>query len=478
MNKLPEGFVNRIKDQLGEEAEAFLQSYDRGSFGGLRLNRRKLGGCREDLTDMLSDKVCPVERLPWVENGYTYDQALFRPARHPYYHAGLYYLQEPSAMTPASRLPIAPGDRVLDLCAAPGGKATELGARLDGTGVLVANDVSASRARALLKNLELFGIPNVLVTTELPEKLADYFPGYFDKILIDAPCSGEGMFRKDPAIMKSWEKNGPAHFVPIQRQILKCAAAMLRPGGMLLYSTCTFSLQENEENMEWFMDQYPHMRLIPMEGYGGFAPGMTARTQRCVRIWPHRMNGEGHFLALWQKDGETLSAGPGDTVSLEDGMSAACRRMLEKTDLPDFWRHVCLPLPRGHVELFREYVYWLPEDLPSLDGLRLLRSGLFLGMLKNKRFEPGQALAMALRREQFDQTLDLSLEDVRVLKYLKGETLETENEKEGWILVCCDGYPIGFGKGNRGILKNKYLAGWRWQSREDSIQIGRRADCL
>ena len=220
-------------------------------------------------------------------------------------------------MTPADRLPVEPGDRVLDVCAAPGGKATELGAKLAGTGVLAANDLSNSRAKGLLKNLEIFGIGNVLILSEEPGKLVPYFKGYFDKILIDAPCSGEGMFRKDRKMIRAWEEHGPEFFSKIQRSIIIQAAEMLRTGGMLLYSTCTFSPEENEKTIEYLLQEYPEFTVCEMEGYEGFANGMPKVTQahsaelkKTVRIFPHRMEGEGHFLALLRKgDGGEDSPG-------------------------------------------------------------------------------------------------------------------------------------------------------------------------
>ena len=232
---LPKVFEEKMKDLLGSEYEAYTACYDEPRHYGLRVNTAKIS-----VEDFLKIAPWPLEPVPWIHNGFYYDGDNIQPSKHPYYFAGLYYLQEPSAMTPADRLPVEPGDRVLDVCAAPGGKATELGAKLGGTGVLAANDLSSSRAKGLLKNLELFGIGNVLILSEEPGKLVSYFPEYFDKILIDAPCSGEGMFRKEKKMVKAWEEHGPEFFSKIQRSIVTQAAQMLRPGGMLLYSTCTF----------------------------------------------------------------------------------------------------------------------------------------------------------------------------------------------------------------------------------------------
>lgn len=257
---LPAEFEKRMEALLGTEYPDFLRCYDKEKKQGLRVNTGKLSV--EEFLQLTPFSLTPI---PWVKNGFFYREE-DQVTKHPHYYAGLYYIQEPSAMVPASRLPVKPGDRVLDLCAAPGGKATELGARLEGRGLLVANDVSVSRARGLLKNLELFGITNALVTGETPEQLRRQFDSYFDKILVDAPCSGEGMFRKDPSLMKSWMERGPEDYAPLQRQILSCAVQMLKPGGELLYSTCTFAPAEDEQVIRQILEEYPELKLEEAAG--------------------------------------------------------------------------------------------------------------------------------------------------------------------------------------------------------------------
>ena len=255
MSSLPEEFLSRMEKMLGEEFQDFIDSYEKPRKLGIRANTLKIQP--ECLAEQLPFSLTPI---PWTSNGFYY-QDEDRPARHPYYSGGLYYLQEPSAMTPASLLPVEPGDSVLDLCAAPGGKATELGAKLQGRGILVANDISNSRAKALLRNIELFGISNALVTNETPAKLSRYFPEYFNKILVDAPCSGEGMFRKDPAVAAAWTPDKPEQCARLQQEIVSRAVEMLMPGGLLLYSTCTFAPVENEGSGSNLLEHLHDMEL-------------------------------------------------------------------------------------------------------------------------------------------------------------------------------------------------------------------------
>lgn len=461
---LPSAFEEKMKNLLGNEYGDYLACYREPRHYGLRVNTSKIS-----VEEFL--KICPwpLEKVPWIHNGFYYNGDLYQPAKHPYYFAGLYYLQEPSAMTPADRLPVDPGDRVLDVCAAPGGKATELGARLNGTGILAANDLSNSRAKGLLKNIELMGIGNVLVLSEEPGKLIPHFKEYFDKILIDAPCSGEGMFRKDAKMIKAWEEHGPAFFSKIQKSIITQAAQMLRPGGMLLYSTCTFSPEENEQTIEYLLEQYPCFEICEMEGYEGFSQGIPEMTdtkncslKKTVRIFPHRMKGEGHFLALLKK-----------TASIaQDQLSVSTKSSIVRKNIPEelsvFLSGISREFKAEHIDIRGEKVYYMPDGLPALNGIRFLRTGLLLGELKKKRFEPSQALAMNLKKEEYHKILDLSVSDERVVKYLKGETLDVEDltspDAKGWYLVCVDGYPLGFGKLSGQTLKNKYLPGWRWMS--------------
>lgn len=447
--QLPEKFQNSMKELLGESGyEQYLSSFQSERIYGLRVNTSKISV--EDFV-----KICPFEitPVPWIPNGFYYSSEV-NPAKHPYYFAGLYYLQEPSAMTPACVLPVNKGDKVLDLCAAPGGKTTELGARLRGSGLLVSNDISASRAKALLKNIEVFGIPNVLLTCEYPQKLEEVFTGFFDKILVDAPCSGEGMFRKDNKLIKSWESKGPDEYAPLQRSILDSAANMLKDGGMILYSTCTFSRIEDEDNVKGFLSSHPEFSLERIFDYEGFVRGFGM--EEAIRLFPHRLKGEGHFVALMRKSGI-----PSDNTG-----SFERRKKALPAELTEFLSHTGIDYDYDRIIIAGEKAYYLPEyDIP-LKGIRILRSGLLLGELHKNRFEPSQALAMTMEPDKFDTTINLSADDVNCIKYLKGETIEVAaadicgNGKD--ILVCVDGFPLGFGRLNNTTIKNKYLPGWRW----------------
>ena len=459
---LPEAFLCRMKEMLGSEYEAFLESYTKPRTFGLRLNTAKISaGEFEKIVPF------PVTPIPWVKNAYFYP-ADVRPSRCPLYQAGLYYLQEPSAMTPASCLPAEPGDVVLDLCAAPGGKATALGAALKGEGLLVANDISASRARALLRNLELFGVTNSLIVNETPARLLERFPAYFGKILLDAPCSGEGMFRKEEALAKDWTPEKSRELSQIQRELILQAADMLRPGGLLLYSTCTFAPTEDEGVVSWLLEKRPDMKLLEIPQHSGFSPGVPGwgngmeSLKRCVRLFPHKIDGEGHFMALLKKDGT------GDNIreSVKTRTDPATEKWLRL-----FFDEIGLrtlggkPFDFSRVETKGDKAYYLPPDSADFRGLVFLRNGLYLGDLKKNRFEPSQPFALALHKGDVEGTISLPVSDLRLERYLKGETLpiapgEAAHGK-GWHLLCVEGWPLGFGKLVNQTLKNKYPAGWR-----------------
>jgi len=441
MTDLPISFLDAMKKLLASDYDAFISTYEQSSFRGIRFNNKKVSeDARSVILKGLKEEY---RRVPWTQNGYYVSDSL-AISKSPYYYAGLYYIQEPSAMSPAAYLPVDKSDIVLDLCAAPGGKATELASR---AGFLLANDISATRAQALLKNLELSGNPNIAVTAETPEKLSGVYAGYFDKILVDAPCSGEGMFRKDNTLINSWLERGPEYYQQLQLEILDKAYLMLKPGGQLLYSTCTFAVSEDEYVINEFLSKHPDLELkdIP-DRYPDFCEGQEG-CQKAARLFPHKIEGEGHFLALIGKAGA-------DTLSLH-----------------------CL---EEKVIQIDNRLYKVPKDFMIAKGIRYLRTGLLLGEYKKDKFIPAQALAMSLdildtdiicrhkdikidNKTEFGfSILNLEYEDERVKKYLKGETIFTENDalENGYVLVSVNGYPLGWGRINRGQVKNDYPKGW------------------
>ena len=519
---LPEAYQKKIQSLLGDDYDNYEDSFAHHCGQTLRVNQlkmmpaeffRRFPLCHNDKKlrqqDMENDSKAYIKwkNVPWCENGFYYEGE-DRLSLHPYYFAGAYYIQEPSAMAPASFLPVVPGDRVLDLCAAPGGKTTALAAKLQGKGVLVANDISISRCKALLKNVEMAGVRNCMITCETPEKLADHFGSYFDKILVDAPCSGEGMFRRDPSMIKNWSPEEVERYSTIQKEILYTAASMLKPGGYLLYSTCTYSPEENEQVVESLLNSDSSFSLVELPLYEGVDQGHPEWTidQReeiryCRRFWNHRVEGEGQFTALLKK-AESDAGGTDreqsntinhsnegfDLAKLEvnhsvneenDYMKKAKKKKSRKGkkgmgkgnqmealsgNIPDelfsFFKRFSFAVPKERIELIEERAFLLPEDLPDFTGIRVVRSGLYLGDCKKKRFEPSQALAMALIPEEYSNTLSLSLDDDRIEKYLRCETINGQAD-DGWVLVCVDDLPLGWGKCSRGTIKNKYAAGWR-----------------
>lgn len=467
-NMLPEAFLERMRQMLQTEYGEFLASYDCEKHQALRLNGLKyaLGGvCATELSD--GKGFAGLSPVSWTENGYYYT-AGDQPGKHPYHEAGVYYIQEPSAMAPAELLGVKPGERVLDLCAAPGGKSTQLAAKLQGKGFLLCNEIHPARARILSENVERLGIRNACVTNETAEHLAELFPGFFDKILVDAPCSGEGMFRKNEAACEEWSPENVKLCAARQDEILDCAAGMLRAGGRLVYSTCTFAPAENEGSISRFLARHPEFFVINIDktpfgeadcdGVPAYIDCPAEGLEGTLRLWPHRVRGEGHYAALLGKAGDTVYAAP----PANGYVTGLAERELE--EYAEFAREQL----RGDMQAvgggcfirFGDNLYQVPEEMPSLKGLRVLRPGLHIGEIKKKRFEPSHALALALRPEEAGHILNLASADARVEAYLKGQTFPAEGEK-GWYLICVDGFSLGWGKLAGGIMKNHYPKGLR-----------------
>ena len=427
---LPEAFLQRMEAQLGSEYPAFLESLERPRAVALRFNPMK--GKRP----MLPFVGAPV---PWEPEGFYYDPET-RPGLHVYHEAGVYYLQEASAMAPVALLDPKPGERVCDLCAAPGGKTTQIAGRMLGQGFLVCNEINPKRAKILSRNIERMGVANALVTNEHPETLASRFPGFFDRVLVDAPCSGEGMFRKEEAAVTDWSQETVQMCARRQREILDSAARLVRPGGRLVYSTCTFAPEEDEETVAAFLEAHPEFTPEPVEA-PWFVPGENAS----YRMWPHKLLGEGHFAAVLRKtQGESgeVPACPGEK----------CPKAWES-----FAKELDITLPEGKAVSFGQSLYWAPMELPELNRLKVLRPGLELGTERKGRFEPAHALALWLKTCAVTESFPPESPEMKA--YLHGDVVPSG--KKGWCLVQAGGYAIGWGKGDGSVLKNHYPKGLR-----------------
>lgn len=551
---LPQDFTDRMEQMLGNEFSDFLASYGRPRYQSLRINKLKT-----DMESFLSNAPFSLCKVPWAECGYYYEEN-DTPGKHPLHEAGVYYIQEPSAMAPAEYLMAdAKTERVLDLCAAPGGKSTQIAAAMQGKGILVCNEIHPARAKILSENVERMGIVNAMVTNETPQRLADVFSEYFTRILVDAPCSGEGMFRKNEEAREEWSVSNVNLCALRQDEILDCAASMLVPGGRLVYSTCTFAPEENEGSMFRFLQRHPEFSIEKVSTAEGMSQGVpewaeyrTAenRTEACVmrinsdsecvcgsgkeedardrlcgtaafrgndtgqcsreedvreklchtiRLWPHRMEGEGHYLAVLKKAGILHREISGYCKhGMEQGISpkelrtpgkgivefeAFAKEILKDTKITfgDGKKTAVLPIGtfplEGHFLKFGEQLYFVPEGMPSTKGLKVMRPGLHLGTIKKNRFEPSHALALAVSPNRIRHTADLPAADAskesgspgenkayvigrEICAYLKGETFSFEGEK-GWYLITVDGYGIGWGKLAGSVMKNHYPKGLR-----------------
>ncbi len=456
-NGFPEKFQIRMQAMLKEEYGSFLKSYDEKEVRSLRVNTLKGGADR-----FLETAPFRLEPVLWEKNGFYYREE-DRPGKHPLHEAGAYYIQEASAMIPALYLEAAPGERVLDLCAAPGGKSTQIGAAMKGEGLLVCNEPHPERARVLSENMERMGIRNAVVTNETPQNLTAVFWEYFDKILVDAPCSGEGMFRKNGEACVQWSEENVKLCADRQDEILNCAAKMLRPGGRLVYSTCTFAPEENEGSVSRFLKRNPMFHTVSVPMYEGMEGGRGEWIEdpaegigKTIRIFPHKMKGEGHFAAVLEKDGEC-----------QERFRGACKNGVQRGLLPkDYQEFTCFAeqnlkgVPEGIYLRFGEQLYLAPVGTPSLAGLKVLRPGLHLGAAKKNRFEPAHALALAFDAAHTKNSFALSSKEKEAARFIEGQTFAAEGEK-GWYLITVDGYSLGWGKLAGGIMKNHYPKGLR-----------------
>lgn len=448
---LPVEFENRMRKMLGEEYADFEACYQEKHCQALRVNTLKagtLGSWRVPFS---------LRPVPWAKDGYYYgpDDS---PGKHAYHDAGVYYMQEPSAMAPAEYLAPEPGERVLDLCAAPGGKSAQLAAMMKGEGLLICNEIHAARAKILSENVERMGICNAIVTNETPQRLAGAFAGYFDKILVDAPCSGEGMFRKSETARNEWSMENVRLCAARQDEILSCAAAMLAPGGRLAYSTCTFAPEENEGSVIRFLRKFPEFEIVPLKKTDGMTGGRAdwageavSGIEGTIRLFPHKLEGEGHYLAVLQKKGETIRPRGGEETGVSE---SGCKEWL------DFCKSNLHEAPKGNYMAFGDQLYLLPHLAPSLKGIKTLRPGLHLGTKKKNRFEPSHALALFLDPKAACRRMDLPSDGKEILAYLNGQAIPFSGDA-GWSLITVDGYGVGWGKCSGGMMKNHYPKGLR-----------------
>ena len=454
---LPQEFLDRMRQMLGEEYPAFVESYEKEKYQALRVNALKA-----DCKRLKEEAVFSLEPVPWEPNGFYYGKE-DAPGKHPYHEAGVYYIQEPSAMAPAAYLEAKPGERVLDLCAAPGGKTTQIASYMNGQGILISNEIHPARAKILSENVERMGIGNAMVTNESPQKLADTFSEYFDRIMVDAPCSGEGMFRKNEIACEEWSLENVEICAERQDEILDCAASMLKPGGRIVYSTCTFAPAENEGSISRFLERHSDFSIVDAERFKGMEGGVAdwvdnpaCGIEKTIRLWPNKLHGEGHYVAVLQKDGTCDASYEGYCKNgLQKGISEKeCKEYLAFCE--DFLK---IKL-EGTLLKYGDQLYLAPKGMPSTNQLKVLRPGLHLGTMKKNRFEPSHALALSLKPQDAEYVADFPADGAEIRAYLNGQTLNYEGEK-GWYLITVDGYSIGWGKLAGGVMKNHYPKGLR-----------------
>lgn len=478
MMNLPIEFEKKMKAFLGNEWDDFLYSYDNNRFQALRFNTLKVQSPEERMRILKVLGISSDKRVSWANEAYYFDENV-RPGKHPYHEMGLYYIQEPSAMSAAALLAPKPGMRVLDLCAAPGGKSTQLATYLGDSGLLVSNEINTQRSRILSQNIERMGIKNAIVTNEDSFVLASHFPGFFNAIQVDAPCSGEGMFRKLPEAIEQWSMENVAICATRQKEILDNAAVMLKPGGVIVYSTCTFSKEENEDVIEYFLERHPDFTLEEME-----------------RFWPHKVDGEGHFVAKLVRRGSVNELGADYDVcedscnKVEDtGLKADRKTKKNKNSknrknetkpaltkenmklLTEFLdetisEDMAAWIKNSRLVMFGEQLYRLPDMEVDIKGLKVQRAGLHIGEFKKQRFEPSHSLALALKLSEAKNVVKLTWDDPQTTGFFNGQSVMLSDEqtaecKKGWALVCVDGYTAGWGKVNGTQVKNHYPKGLR-----------------
>lgn len=427
---LDPAFVRNMREMFPCDAEELLRELDRGEPRlSFRVETRR-EGWREAAEKYASSPV------PWCKDGY-YIRPGARPSASSAYFSGAFYIQESAAMAPVEVLDPRPGETVLDICAAPGGKSTQILSRLEGKGALLANEADRSRAQALAGNIERMGYTNAAVTCSSAQDAAKHLKNAFDAVLVDAPCSGEGMFRRDPSSRTEWNSSSPAGCASRQRSILAAAASCLRPGGRLVYSTCTFNTVENEGSVKALLESDKELELEPFDrGYLKSAGGT-------LRLWPHRDGCEGHFIALFRKKGTSVPQRYGRETpeDLKEELS--------------FLENEAGELPACSFRRVKGGICTYPP-LPDLSRLFAVYLGCMAAQEVGKTVRPAHALSRAIQRPKRECVLG----EEEALLFMKGYPVPCEGE-EGWTLVKCGPYPLGWGKNSQGVLKNHLPKGLR-----------------
>jgi NOL1/NOP2/sun family putative RNA methylase len=457
ITEIPARFLERMQDMLGDDFLSFAAIYNHPPTHGLRVNTLKLSS--EQFAALSPFQLTP---LPWSPAGFLVTDET-RPGKHPYHAAGLYYLQDPHAQAVAEVLAPQPGDKVLDLAAAPGGKTTHLASCMQNQGLLVANEIKTKRIGHLVANMERWGARNAVILNESPERLAEFFGPFFDRVLVDAPCSGEGMFRKERAAIQGWSEEAILGCAVRQNAILNYAARLVRPGGWLCYSTCTFAMEEDEQVISHFLELHKEYDLAPIPASAKLP--MTPSPNKMARLWPHQSSGEGHFIALMQRTGTAHETQDRRLLRDKRGSYKVPRSVLADYDA---WcgENLASPLPVQPTQAGSR-LYAIPEELPDVIPLRVLHPGWWLGTSKKDRFEPAHALAMGLRAMDVQHKLLLPIDSPETLRYLRCESFPSGGDN-GWVLVAVSGpveseaFPLGWGKRTQGILKNHYPHGLKW----------------
>ena len=435
-------FEQRMKELLKDDYNAFKDALEKKPVKSLYLNPK-----RKNVIEHLNQKY--ITSHPYIKDAYYYDYENYPLGKHPYFNCGLYYIQEPSAMAVANCLEFNHDDYVLDMCGAPGGKTCFVASKLSQQGLMIANDINPLRASILSENIERFGLSNTIVTNCDPVKLETKFTGFFDKIILDAPCSGEGMFRKLDQAITTWSPKKVVECAHIQRNLINSAYQMLKENGILIYSTCTYSLEENEQQVDYMVNEL-NMKLLDIKKQPGMAPGY--QNDQVVRMYPHLNQGEGQFIALLQKQSATKQA---KIKALKPNITNQMKQLINKFYLENL---NCL-MPE-YLYNSNNHIYAILPQFPDLKGIKILRNGLYLGECKKNRFEPSHSLALSLNKDDVKRYYNYSSDSIEVNKYLHGETLEGSNQK-GYGLILVDGYPLSFYKESNNQIKNLYPKGLR-----------------